>query len=562
MARLRGRVLVVEEDALLRERIASDLAAHGFDVTSAPGADLAQRAAHRGRFDVVLSGLSDDAARLLVPALKGVDPELEIVSVAASTRAMTSLVCGGAFACVTKPYDMQDVRALLDRAVQSRARLYSCVTLFEVSRALLATLKQADLVALVIELADRVMLSDRVALLLTGAATTAGFECHVSAGRPEVPRAVIAALAASAASAGQSVAAPIDGLLLHPAADDAGIRTAVACPLATPEGIVGAVCFFRGAGAPAFSQVEIERGEAFASQVALALENARTYRELEEKMSELVRNGDRARLRSRLSLVGAMGSVLAHEMNNPLTVLACNLDTLKSTADDLWGVAKSAAEFLREQSEPTGTRLSRNAPGAAGERERTDRLVTEVVAAIDECLEGVQRIAELVRALSEGPLPQQEAPATFRVADLVERLVVSREGGARKLAAPVRAPELVAMGSERDVRAALTKTIEALDRLVSAQREPIVLGAGMREGRPALTITDRSLDASMPGADAATQSERVTGLGRRVAVDVALAAAARLLDRNGAELMLEPLPEGGSRLWLVLAAPAEARGAT
>jgi hypothetical protein len=76
--------------------------------------------------------------------------------------------------------------------------------------------------------------------------------------------------------------------------------------------------------------------------------------------------------------------------------------------ESLWGAAKAAAEFLVEQAEPTGQRLSRRVLGDAAKVERTDRMVTEVACAIDECLSGVRRIADLVRTLHDAERAEPE----------------------------------------------------------------------------------------------------------------------------------------------------------
>jgi GAF domain-containing protein len=278
------------------------------------------------------------------------------------------------------------------------------VTLYEASRTLLATLKQADLVPLIVTLADRVMPSDGIGLVLTGAAAPTGFECHASHRARDLARPALMQLAMAARNAGRAVVLPSEGpppsALLPAGCDEAGIGSLVSYPL----GADGALVFLRASGRPAFSEAELDRGVGFAAQVALALENAHTYREVEDKMRTLLRTQDQAQLRQRIATAGELGSALEGRVNDPLAALACNLEALKSYSSDvesLWGAAKAAAEFLVEQAEPTGQRLSRRVLGDAAKVERTDRMVTEVACAIDECLSGVRRIADLVRTLQD-----------------------------------------------------------------------------------------------------------------------------------------------------------------
>jgi len=548
MGRTRARLLVVEEE---REaiRLAGSLSAHGFDVTIASGGVAAKEAIGRFRFDVALSGLQREGDTSLLSALKAADPQMEVVAAASTLDAASDLVRNGAFACVAKPYDLIAVRALIDAAVHASGRLFGCVTLYEASRTLLATLKQNDLVPLIVTLADRVMPSDGIGLVLTGSAAPMGFECHTSHRVRDLSRGVLIQLAAATTSAGHAVVRPSDAPL--PAGcEEAGIASLVSFPLGAVFGPLGALVFFRQSGAPAFSQVEVDRGQGFASQVSLALENAQTYREVEDKMRSLLRSQDQAQIRARIAAVVDVGSALAHDVNNPLAALACNLEAIQSFSSDvesLWGAAKAAAEFLVDQAEPTGQRLAKRVLGDAGNVERTDRMVTEVACAIDECLSGVRRIADLVRTLHDATgLRPRGTPEVVSLGALLEAIRDSRLGRARRtlqVASSVTAS--LTEITRDDVELGVHHLLDALDR-VPRTRAPISVVVEPSAAGPSFSVTDREL--SLSPAEAARFAESGGPAVTNVALDCALAAAFQRFERNGASVVIEPMSPSGTRI--------------
>jgi hypothetical protein len=545
MGRTRARLLVVEEE---REAIplASSLSTVGFDVTVVSGRAAAKEAIARFRFDVAFSGMHRDGDTSLLAALKAADPQMEVVAAATTPAHVSALVRSGAFACVAKPYDLSEVRALMGAAVHASGRLFGCVTLYEASRTLLATLKQADLVPLIVTLADRVMPSDGIGLLLTGAAAPAGFECHASHRARDLARPALMQLAMAARNAGRAVVLPSEATppsaVLPAGCKEAGIGSLVSYPLAE-----GALVFLRASGRPAFSEAELERGVGFAAQVSLALENAQTYREVEDKMRKLRRTQGEPQLRQRLTSAGALDGALADQIDNPLAALACNLEALQSYSSDvesLWGAAKAAAEFLVEQAEPTGQRLSRRVLGDAAKVERTDRMVTEVACAIDECLSGVRRIADLIRTLHDAERPLEPTGAVEDVA-LGALLASCRETrgtrGGRALELVVSSPASVTLPREA-VETAVHRLLDALDQ-VPRVHVAITLTLEAHGELLRLSFTDPELKLSL--ADVARLAEARAPKSQG-ALECALAAAVQAFERTGATVAVEALEPRGT----------------
>jgi signal transduction histidine kinase len=74
--------------------------------------------------------------------------------------------------------------------------------------------------------------------------------------------------------------------------------------------------------------------EVFAPQIAIAIENAKLYSSLQERMSELKRSQALLSRAEKLSFLGNLAARLAHELKNPLTAIGTFLQLLPQKYDD------------------------------------------------------------------------------------------------------------------------------------------------------------------------------------------------------------------------------------
>jgi len=117
---------------------------------------------------------------------------------------------------------------------------------------------------------------------------------------------------------------PRGGSLLA-AMSDAGIDLAL--PLRSPEQVEGLILLGRRESGAMFSSEDIEALELMASQVSIALENARLYADL-KRSRELIQRSDR------LSAIGTMAAGLAHEIRNPLVSIRTFTQLLPERIED------------------------------------------------------------------------------------------------------------------------------------------------------------------------------------------------------------------------------------
>jgi K+-sensing histidine kinase KdpD len=293
----------------------------------------------------------------------------------------------------------------------------------------------------------------------------------------------------------------------------------------------------------------------FASQLALALDNARAHEQLGERVDELVRTRDQLIQAEKCALAGRLAGCVAHEINTPLTYVRANLEALldySTTVGGLWLAAKEAACFLLRQDDGGMVALGRNVLEVGGSG--TEAVIQEVAAVVEETLEGVRRIADLVSGFShlgEPGVPAESERGSLDLGVLLAEVLTAVAAG-RTVEADL-APGCVIPASAADVRASIGNLVGFLCpgwRSHSPDAGPIRVTLHREHGRPALTLSDPSLRptdeelAALFEPRIATRSDDK----RTLRVDLALALAAALLRRNGAQVCARRSVEGGLAL--------------
>lgn len=142
------------------------------------------------------------------------------------------------------------------------------------------------------------------------------------------------------------------------AAERGGIRSMIGVPLIVKGKAIGMI----GLYAPSMlhaNKIEQDRMDlllTFASQAAIAIENARLYQDLAEKVKEL-KNLQRQLVQTeKLSAIGELVSGVAHELNNPLTSVIGYTQLILENEEDpqkkeyltkIFEEAKSCSEIIR-----------------------------------------------------------------------------------------------------------------------------------------------------------------------------------------------------------------------
>ncbi|MFW5691247.1 MAG: GAF domain-containing protein [Chloroflexota bacterium] len=109
---------------------------------------------------------------------------------------------------------------------------------------------------------------------------------------------------------------------------DSNSRTILCVPMAKQGETVGMVMFAAVGRDRIFTDAEIMLAKAVVSQAAIALENARLVHDLESSLEDLQNAQKRLVQTARLSAMGELASVVAHQMNNPLTTIIVDTELM------------------------------------------------------------------------------------------------------------------------------------------------------------------------------------------------------------------------------------------
>lgn len=119
-----ARMLVIDDDPGVREVLKLALVLEGFDVVEAESGDVAVAAATTHAFDVAITDLKMPGMSGLetLAALRQIDPSLPVIIASGFLAEEVAAECLslGALACIRKPFDLEDLLSLVQRALRER----------------------------------------------------------------------------------------------------------------------------------------------------------------------------------------------------------------------------------------------------------------------------------------------------------------------------------------------------------------------------------------------------------------------------------------------------------
>jgi C4-dicarboxylate-specific signal transduction histidine kinase len=197
---------------------------------------------------------------------------------------------------------------------------------------------------------------------------------------------------------------------------DEGVRLLVAVPVRARHIVLGTLCLGRHAG-KGFSDDESALLQEIADHVGLALDHARAHAEARRQLEELERAQGAVVRAERLSAVGELTRGVAHEINNPLTIIMGQVHIISQESTDeelqrgleiIEKAARRAAGVIRD--------LRQFAEPASGQRrpcQLIDR-VREVLA-----LQDARLVADRVRC----ELATEDVPPVWADGNQIDQLL-------------------------------------------------------------------------------------------------------------------------------------------
>jgi signal transduction histidine kinase/CheY-like chemotaxis protein len=359
------KILVIDDEQGIRDLLSYELGIQGYTVITAKDGEDALKKIKEENYQLVISDVKMpkmDGVKTL-EEIKKVRPDTEVIMATGYGTIETAVASmkKGAYDFIQKPFNIEEILLLIEKALE-KAELRSIITLYETSKAIFSAVKFEELLPILVNLSIKLLKADDVSILLM----TDDNKLRIAASSNLDETAKKTRIALGERVAGKSAQNRAPYIIVGPLANDPlfkgieskeEIKSSIIVPMIGKNNVVGVLCASRKKIEEPFTATDLRYANIFTAQISQAIDNAKLYDKLEEKIKDL--NDAYAKLSvmqkelvqtEKLAALGELASGVAHELNNPLTVVI-GLVQLMLEEGDVAGEKKEDLETIKEQAE-------------------------------------------------------------------------------------------------------------------------------------------------------------------------------------------------------------------
>ncbi|MGA9350526.1 MAG: GAF domain-containing protein, partial [Anaerolineae bacterium] len=296
------KILVVEDDPGVLASCKRILAYKGYRVEGAGNGYQAIERVKDELFDLLLVDIRMPGMNGLetYQAIKEFNPDIigVIITAYASMETAIEAIKLGFDGFLIKPFSLDELYAVVAKALERQrlrrenARLMALIPLFEMSNAFMTTMDLDELLDQVVHVTKRETKTDRVSLMLLDEAS-GELTIEAAVGFPQEVMATTRTrlgegIAGSVAKRGEPLLlddkAPLDPKIREAMKSDV-ITSALCVPLKVKDRVIGVLNLSK-LGGTSLGEGDLELASVLCGQAAVAIENARLYREAEQREEE------------------------------------------------------------------------------------------------------------------------------------------------------------------------------------------------------------------------------------------------------------------------------------
>ena len=353
-----NRILVVDDEEIVRNLLERTLGGKGYAVETVEDGNAALEKVKKDSFNLLITDLK-------MPKISGIDvlrelkktnPYVEVIIITGypTIDSAVEAIKIGAFDFICKPFDMQAIISTIERSLEKQKfninhfQLSELMILFEVSKTMTATTNLDDLLARILDSALEITKAKRGSLLLIDEKTK---ELTIKLGRGLSQEIIDNTRIKIGEGISGRVAQEGAPILVTDIEEDFRFQRKnnpqyetksflgvplTSIPIHSQKNVLGVINISDKISGDNFTEREQTLLSVLAGQAAVAIENAKLYRELQNNIEDLKQtieklNHTQAQLiqSEKLAALGRFASGVAHEVKNPLGTILGGLEFLE-----------------------------------------------------------------------------------------------------------------------------------------------------------------------------------------------------------------------------------------
>ena len=333
------RILVIDDEVNICEILAQYLSDCGHHVDVASNGEEGLSKMRGGAYNLVICDLYMPGMGGIetLERIKELDENIEVILITGhcSIESAVESMKKGAYDYLSKPFNLEELEILINRAVEKR-NMHTLVGLYEVSRLIFSSLDTEEILKTVVDTSARLLAADDTSIILLDKSG----RLHVAASSDHPRSEESNRRMAMCERVAEKIAASRHPVIINAAADGSPAACSIIQPIVTRNAMLGFLNANRNRECAVFTEHDLKKTSILASSIGQAIENANLYSELQRKItqlneaySELQSHHDKLIVAEKLSALGKMTAGVAHELNNPLTVMVGFTEHLLGSGD-------------------------------------------------------------------------------------------------------------------------------------------------------------------------------------------------------------------------------------